>query len=289
MIFAKIIGIVLYLFCWILLSLSIKDVLAVQSWLAILVGFVVGFVVMTSLYWFGYKLIGEQPEITKLLARKKEEKRSRAKPTAKPSVSDKLTAKLHLLTIRKKWQKSAHSRHIPAMRRHFKRWARINPEIKQTISVILGQMDQLAMMTNIFDTIIKTSEYGHKGEDCRQAFEYTVSQIRQNFSDIYNLMILAGANQGKATMETLDQIALAKELNSNRIKLELLSELNMEVTRYINQTDGPYDNAMLEAEIETLSRMNAVRQSKVPNEMAPSTASDTTSGATAAQTTPKTS
>lgn len=198
-------------------------------------------------------------------------------------------AKLRLMTIRKKWQKSSHSRHIPAMRRHFKRWARINPEIKQTISVILGQMDQLAMMTNIFDTIIKTSEYGHKGEDCRQAYEYTVSQIRQNFSDIYNLMVLAGANQGKATMETLDQIALAKELNSNRIKLELLGELNVEVTRYINQTDGPYDNAMLEAEIETLSRINAVRQSKVPNEMAPSTASGTTSGATVAQTTPKTS
>ena len=67
----------------------------------------------------------------------------------------------------------------------------------------------------------------------------------------------------------------------------------MEVTRYINQTDGPYDNAMLEAEIETLSRMNAVRQSKMPNEIVPSatsgTASSATVGSSATQTAPKTS
>ena len=243
-------------------------------------------VVLALGFWIYCYIISKEPDERN--ARLKEPKQKQPKE-AKPSVSQKLAAKLHLSKIRKKWQKSSHSRHIPAMRRHFKRWARVNPEIKPTISVVLGQMDQLAMMTNIFDTILKTSEYGHKGEDCRQAYDFTVSQMRQNFSDIYNLMILAGANQGKATMETLDQIALAKELNSNRIKLELLGELNVEVTRYINQTDGPYDNAMLEAEIETLSRMNAVRQSKVPNEMAPSTASGTTSGATAAQTTPKTS
>lgn len=234
-------------------------------------------VVLALAFWIYCYIISKEPDERN--ARLKEPKQKQPK-AAKPSVSDRLAAKLHLMTIRKKWQKSSHSRHIPAMRRHFKRWARINPGIKPTVSVVLGQMDQLAMMTNIFDTIIKTSEYGHKGEDCRQAYDFTVSQMRQNFSDIYNLMILAGANQGKATMETLDQIALAKELNSNRIKLELLSELNVEVTRYINQTDGPYDNAMLEAEIETLNRMNAVRQSKVPKEATSNATATATATAT---------
>ena len=265
MIFAKIIGIVLYLFCWILLSLSIKDVLAVQSWLAILVGFAVGFVVMTSLYWFGYKLIDEQPEITKLLARKKEEKRSRAKPTTKPSVSDKLTAKLHLLTIRKKWQKSSHSRHIPAMARKLKKWAKTNPDIKSIISVVLSQMQDLATATCIFEDILKDSEFGYRGQESRQAFEFTVSQIRRNFIDIYNLLILAGANQGKATTKTLDQIALARELNSNRIKLELLNNLNAEVVQFVNQVDSAYDNAMMEAEIEFIARKNAARLGTQPS------------------------
>ena len=133
------------------------------------------------------------------------------------------TTKFHLLKVRKEWKKSAHSRHIPVMRRKFKRWAKINPELRSAISVVLGQMDNLAMTTTIF-------EKNRKSEKNQSAFDLTTNQIRQNFNNIYNLMYLAGADQGKATMKTLSQPTLKKELNSNRIKLEILGGLNAEAT-----------------------------------------------------------
>ena len=136
------------------LSWSIPAIVLMEHGVPFLLSILGGVCIMVVFCIWCYNIF-ERP---KWNTRLKEPKQKQPKE-AKPSVSQKLTAKLHLLTIRKEWQKSSHSRHIPAMRRHFKRWARVNPGIKPTASVVLGQMDQLAMMTNIFDTIIKTSEY----------------------------------------------------------------------------------------------------------------------------------
>lgn len=123
-------------------------------------------------------------------------------------------------------------------------------------------MHQLAIDHDIFEAVVEDSEFGYKGKDSRKVFDNTASQIRQNFSDIYNLMLLAGANEGQATLKTIDLNALAWELNSNRTKLALLSELNTQIVRLVNQIDGTHDNVMTEAEIEALAILNAMRFSK---------------------------
>jgi hypothetical protein len=148
------------------------------------------------------------------------------------------------------------------MQRRFKKWARQNPEMAETIQVIISQMHQLALDHDIFEEIVEDSNFGYKGQDSRRVFDHTASQIRQNFNDIYNLMLLAGANEGLATMKTVDLNALAWELNGNRTKLALLAELNTQIVRLVNQIDGVHDNVMTEAEIEALAILNAMRFSK---------------------------
>ena len=243
----------IFIYSWILIALPFMRIVPV--WIAT----VIGFLVVAFLFWLGaYKLTNDGFAIAKYFTGKNHEQ---------ISLFRRIKAKLHLMAIRKKWQKSSHSQHIPAMARKLKKWARTNPDIKSVISVVLSQMQDLATATCIFEDVIKDSEFGHKGRGSRPAFDFTVSQIRRNFIDICNLLILAGANQGKATTKTLDQIALARELNSNRIKLELLNNLNAEVVQLVNQVDTAYDNAMMEAEIETLSQMNAARLGAQPSPM----------------------
>ena len=132
----------------------------------------------------------------------------------------------------------------------------------ETIGVIISEMHQLAITHDIFEEVIEDSEFGYKGQDSRKVFDHTADQIRQNFNDIYNLMLLAGANEGQATLKTVDLNALAWELNSNRTKLALLTELNTQIVRLVNQIDSVHDNVMTEAEIEALAILNAVRFSR---------------------------
>lgn len=240
-----------FIYSWILISLLFMQIVP------LLMAIIIGFLVVAFLFWLGaYKVINDGLAIVEYLKGKNHEQ---------ISLFRRIKAKLHLMAIRKKWQKSSHSRHIPAMARKLKKWAKTNPDIKSVISVVLSQMQDLATATCIFEDILKDSEFGYRGQESRQAFEFTVSQIRRNFIDIYNLLILAGANQGKATTKTLDQIALARELNSNRIKLELLNNLNAEVVQFVNQVDSAYDNAMMEAEIEFIARKNAARLGTQPS------------------------
>ena len=196
---------------------------------------------------------------------RKNKKAKRLKKATVPkrrSLLRKIFAKLHLWSSHREWQKSNNARSIPVMQRKFKKWAKQNPEMAETIQVIISQMHQLAIDHDIFEAVVEDSEFGYKGKDSRKVFDHTASQIRQNFSDIYNLMLLAGANEGQATLKTIDLNALAWELNSNRTKLALLSELNTQIVRLVNQIDGTHDNVMTEAEIEALAILNAMRFSK---------------------------
>ena len=178
------------------------------------------------------------------------------------SLIRRIFAKLRLWNIHREWRKSDNGRSIPKMQRQFKKWAKLNPDMAETIQVVISQMHQLAVDHDIFEEVVEESEFGYKGLDSRKVFDHTAKQIRQNFSDIYNLMLLAGANEGQATLKTVDLNALAWELNGNRTKLALLSELNTQIVRLVNQIDSIHDNVMTEAEIEALAILNAMRFSK---------------------------
>lgn len=188
--------------------------------------------------------------------------KKKAKTPNRRNLLRKIIAKLQLWNIHREWRKSDNGRSIPKMQRKFKKWAKLNPEMAETIEVVIAQMHQLAVDHDIFEDVVEDSEFGYKGENSREVFDRTARQIRQNFSDIYNLMLLAGANQGQATMKTVDLNALAWELNGNRTKLTLLAELNTQIVRLVNQIDSVHDNVMTEAEIEALAILNAMRFSK---------------------------
>ena len=199
---------------------------------------------------------------------KKSEQPKKARRLKKPNIKNhkgflrRLFSKLRLWNIHREWRKSDNGRSIPKMQRKFKKWAKQYPEMAETIGVIISEMHQLAITHDIFEEVVEDSEFGYKGQDSRKVFDHTAAQIRQNFNDIYNLMLLAGANEGQATLKTVDLNALAWELNSNRTKLALLTELNTQIVRLVNQIDSVHDNVMTEAEIEALAILNAVRFSR---------------------------
>lgn len=202
------------------------------------------------------------PNLKKSEQRKKTRSLKKTKTPNRRSFCRRLFAKLRLWNTHREWRKSDNGRSIPKMQRHFKKWAKLNPEMAETIQVIISQMHQLALDHDIFEDVVEDSNFGYKGEDSRKVFDHTASQIRQNFNDMYNLMVLAGANEGLATMKTIDLSALAWELNGNRTKLALLAELNTQIVRLVNQIDSVHDNVMTEAEIEALAILNAMRFSK---------------------------
>jgi hypothetical protein len=228
-------------------------------------------------------------ESTETTTQPKPKKVKRLKKTKTPKrrgFLSRVFAKLRLWNMHREWRKSDNGRSIPKMQRQFKKWAKLNPEMAETIEVVISQMHQLAVDHDVFEDVIEDSKYGYKGQDSRKVFDHTASQIRQNFNDIYNLMVLAGANEGQATMKTVDLNALAWELNGNRTKLTLLAELNTQIVRLVNQIDSVHDNVMTEAEINALAYLNAMRFSQAAGFAAqantePSSESERATGTTA--------
>jgi len=207
-------------------------------------------------------VFGESSEKTTQSKPKKVKRLKKPKTSKRRGFISRLFAKLRLWNMHREWRKSDNGRSIPKMQRQFKKWAKLNPEMAETIEVVISQMHQLAVDHDVFEDVVEDSKYGYKGQDSREVFDHTASQIRQNFNDIYNIMILAGANEGQATLKTVDLNALAWELNGNRTKLTLLAELNTQIVRLVNQIDSVHDNVMTEAEINALAYLNAMRFSK---------------------------
>lgn len=162
-------------------------------------------------------------------------------------------------------------RTLEQMERKFKKWRDDNPDLN-FMGVIIEQMKALARTQKVFDEITTDSMLrARKGtevspetlnltiESAREAFGKTVEEMRQNFSDIYNLLLIAGVKNGNARRADVNIEALTLEVNSNHAKLQRLRELSEQVILYINHADMAGENVGIDTEIEVLKQINARR------------------------------
>ena len=185
------------------------------------------------------------------LANAREGKRAAASKPAKK------IPKIHFGNLFAKRKKP---RTTKAIFRRLTKYAKKNPAVSEYVYKIAQQMLVMLQYQAAFDAIVRESEHGDRGEKSRKVFEATIEEMRQNYSDMLNLFIAAGADVGKATKKTLNTPALKEELDSNQLKLDYLHQLLEQVTVYINQVDGAGVNLGIETEIATLSRLNRLDQ-----------------------------
>lgn len=160
----------------------------------------------------------------------------------------------NLFTKRKK------PRTTKAIFKRLTKYAKKNPAVSEYVYKIAQQMLVMLQYRAAFNAIVRESEHGDRGEQSRAVFEATLEEMRQNYSDILNLFIAAGADVGKATKKTLNVSALKEELDSNQLKLDYLHQLLEQVTIYVNQVDGAGVNLGIETEIAALSQLNRLDQ-----------------------------
>lgn len=150
------------------------------------------------------------------------------------------------------------ARSLERMEQKFRKWKRNNPEL-DFMSVILSQMHMLKENRKVFEEVTRDSKCGQRGEESRKVFENTVEEIRQNFSDIYNLLLIVGVKNGGAKKAHVNVNALTREINSNFTKLQKLRELNEQIILFVNEVEGRYENVPIDSEIAVLKQLNTER------------------------------
>ena len=101
------------------------------------------------------------------------------------------------------------ARSIPTMSDRFKRWRRWNPEISDIFDSIAEQILDYQRYRKYLTKYLKTHpECG----SIAQEFARHENGIRQSFSDITDLLIIAGAPCGRAASESVAVAEIQKDL-----------------------------------------------------------------------------
>ena len=145
------------------------------------------------------------------------------------------------------------------MRRRFARWKRENPELETETELILRQFDLLKKQRRILKDLLRDKESCWICEEHTTLFNKLVDQIRQNFVDMMNIFILAGANFGEAQRGDLDACMLEGELDDNLKKFEMLKRINKQVLKTINAHTDIMADVVTECEISALEKANEMK------------------------------
>lgn len=145
------------------------------------------------------------------------------------------------------------------MRKQFTRWKRENPKLETATLPILGQFDLLKKQRRILKDLLRDKENWGICEEHTTLFNTLVDQMRQNFVDMMNIFILAGANLGKAQLEALDTRMLEAELQDNLKKLEMMKRINEQVLKTINRGVDTMTDVATECAISALEKANELK------------------------------